>query len=39
MAYTDVNFKSKKAFKEAVATGKQIRCYCPGIGTVPVRVL
>lgn len=35
MAYADVNFKSKKSFKEAVATGKQIRCFCPGIGTVP----
>ena len=27
--YTDVNFKTKKAFKEAVAAGKQIRLYSP----------
>ena len=28
--YTDINFKSKKALKEALATGKQITCYSPG---------
>jgi hypothetical protein len=35
MAYTDINFKSKKAFKEAVALGKQVTIYQPGLGTVP----
>ncbi len=32
MAYTETNFKSKKALKEAVASGQQVRCYQPGIG-------
>jgi hypothetical protein len=31
--YASVNFKTKKAFKEAVAAGKQITIYSPGIGT------
>ncbi len=35
MAYTDTNFKTKKALKEAVAAGKAVTCFCPGIGTVP----
>ena len=36
MAYTEVNFKTKKALKEAVAAGKKIGVYQPGgIGTVP----
>lgn len=30
MAYTDTNFKSKKAFKEAVAAGKKVRLFSPG---------
>lgn len=32
MAYTDVNFKTKKGLKEAVATGKKVGCYNPGMG-------
>ncbi len=30
--YTDINFKTKKAFKEALSTGKAIRLYAPGLG-------
>ena len=30
MAYTSVNFKTKKALKEAIAEGKKIRVYQPG---------
>lgn len=30
--YTSENFKSKKAFKEAVASGKRVTLFCPGIG-------
>lgn len=30
MAYTDINFKSKKALKEAVAAGKEVTVYQPG---------
>lgn len=30
--YTDTNFKSKKAFKEAVASGKKVRLFAPGLG-------
>jgi hypothetical protein len=32
MAYTTINFKSKKAFKEALAAGKTIGIYSPGLG-------
>jgi hypothetical protein len=32
MAYTRINFVSKKALKEAVASGQPVRCYQPGIG-------
>ena len=28
--YTDINFKTKKAFKEAVARGEKITVYQPG---------
>jgi hypothetical protein len=28
--YTDINFKSKKDLKAAVAAGKQVTCYSPG---------
>lgn len=31
--YTDTNFKSKKAFKEAVKSGVKVRLWAPGIGT------
>jgi hypothetical protein len=30
MVYTDKNFKTKKAFKEAVAAGKEVYLYQPG---------
>ena len=30
MAYTDRNFKTKKALKEAVANGEQVTVYQPG---------
>ena len=32
MAYTVINFKTKKALKEAVAAKKVVRCYQPGLG-------
>jgi len=31
--YTVINFKSKKALKEAVVAGKEVRIYAPGLGT------
>ena len=34
--YTSVNFKSKKALKEAVAAGKKIGIYSPGPFPAPV---
>jgi hypothetical protein len=34
--YTDINFKTKKALKEAVAAGKEVTIYAPAMGT-PVR--
>ena len=33
--YTETNFKTKKALKEAVAAGKKVRLYAPGIGSPP----
>jgi len=33
--YTTENFKTKKALKEAVASGKEVAVYQPGQGTVP----
>jgi hypothetical protein len=30
--YTEINFKSKKAFKEAVARGDKVGLYAPGLG-------
>lgn len=30
--YTETNFKTKKAFKEAVAAGKEVRLWSPGLG-------
>lgn len=30
MAYTDKNFKSKKAVKEAIAAGEEVTFYQPG---------
>jgi len=31
--YCETNFKTKKELKEAVASGKQIRLFAPGLGT------
>lgn len=31
--YTTINFKSKKALKEAVAQGKEVRLFAPGLGS------
>lgn len=31
--YTDRNFKTKKALKEAVAAGNKVTIYAPGMGT------
>ena len=31
--YTEINFPTKKAFREAVAAGKRIHLYAPGLGT------
>ena len=31
--YTTTNFKSKKAFKDAVTKGEQVRLFAPGLGT------
>lgn len=33
--YTTENFKSKKALKEAVANGAQVRLFAPGLGEPP----
>jgi hypothetical protein len=30
--YASVNFKTKKAFKEAVVSGQKITLYAPGLG-------
>lgn len=32
MSYTTQNFKTKKAVKEALASGRDVRCYNPGLG-------
>ena len=34
--YSDINFKTKKALKEAVASGQKIGVYSPGLGTPPI---
>ena len=31
--YTSINFKSKKALKEAVAAGEVVTLFSPGLGT------
>ena len=33
--YVSPNFKTKKALKEAIAAGKQVDYYQPGMGTCP----
>lgn len=35
MAYADVNFKTKKALKEAVAAGEEVGIFNPGLGVAP----
>ena len=30
MAYTDINFKTKKALREAIAAGQEVTVYQPG---------
>ena len=35
MAYVSPNFKTKKALKEAIADGKPVQVFQPGLGTVP----
>ncbi len=31
--YATINFKTKKALREAVKAGKEVRLYAPGLGT------
>lgn len=31
--YTNINFKTKKALKEAVAKGEKVRLHAPGLGS------
>lgn len=31
--YTDTNFPTKKAFRDAVASGEKVRLFSPGLGT------
>ena len=33
--YTTENFKTKKALREAIKVGKQVRVYQPGLGPEP----
>ena len=33
MSYSNINFKTKKALKEALAAGKGLSIYNPGLGT------
>lgn len=35
MAYVHPNFKTKKALKEAIAAGREVTVFEPGLGTVP----
>ena len=34
--YTTTNFKTKKALKEAVASGQHVTYYQPGLGDTPL---
>lgn len=36
MAYTRINFKTKKALKEALAAGNVIEVFQPGLGDIPL---
>ena len=35
MAYTNTNFKTKKALKDALAAGQEVEVHQPGYGTIP----
>lgn len=35
MTYVDPNFKTKKALKQALADGKEVSVFNPGLGTIP----
>lgn len=35
MAYVSPNFKTKKALREAIESGRSIGVFQPGLGTVP----
>jgi hypothetical protein len=35
MAYVDPNFKTKKQLKEALAQGKSVAVFQPGLGSIP----
>ena len=35
MFYTDENFRTKKALKDAVASGRHVGVYAPGLGMPP----
>lgn len=35
MAYVEPNYKTKKALKEALVKGTEVRVFQPGLGTVP----
>lgn len=35
MAYVSPNFQTKKALKEALAAGKTVQVFSPGLGSVP----
>lgn len=35
MAYTHINFPTKKALREAVVAGRRVTVYAPGIGEIP----
>ena len=36
MAYVNPNFATKKALKDAVAAGKTVTVFAPGLGQVPL---
>lgn len=35
MAYTDTNYKTKKALREALAAGELVTVHQPGLGMIP----
>jgi hypothetical protein len=37
--YSEKNFKSKKAFKDAVKAGEKIRLFAPGLGWAAVSAI